>query len=89
MTILRQAFNAMVKDPEFLADIQKTNVELDPLPGEKVQELWAVNLPKDGGEYKLKRLEDINLTKTDCQAYFLALKQAYELNQLFEWRIKS
>ena len=31
---LREAFDAMVKDPEFLADIQKLNVELDPLPGE-------------------------------------------------------
>jgi tripartite-type tricarboxylate transporter receptor subunit TctC len=36
---LRAAFAAMVRDPEFIADIQKTNVELDPLPGERVQEL--------------------------------------------------
>ena len=38
----------MVRDPEFLADIQKTNVELDPLPGEKVQELIAqtLNVPE-------------------------------------------
>ena len=56
------------------------------MTGEKVDELWAVNLPKDGGEYKLRRLEDIGLTKADCQAYFLALKQAYEINQIFEWR---
>ena len=37
--ILREAFGLMLKDPEFLADIQKLNVELDPLPGEAVQEL--------------------------------------------------
>jgi tripartite-type tricarboxylate transporter receptor subunit TctC len=36
---LRDAFNAMVKDADFIADIQKLNVELDPLPGEAVQDL--------------------------------------------------
>jgi tripartite-type tricarboxylate transporter receptor subunit TctC len=36
---LRNAFQAMVKDPEFVADIQRLNVELDPLPGEQVGEL--------------------------------------------------
>ena len=39
LKILRDAFNAMVKDPDFVADIKKLNVELDPLPGERVQEL--------------------------------------------------
>jgi len=36
---LREGFDAMVKDPEFLADIQKINVELDPLPGAAVAKL--------------------------------------------------
>jgi tripartite-type tricarboxylate transporter receptor subunit TctC len=36
--ILREAFDAMVKDPEFVADIQKLNVELDPMPGDKLQQ---------------------------------------------------
>jgi tripartite-type tricarboxylate transporter receptor subunit TctC len=36
---LRDAFNAMAKDPDLVADIKKLNVELDPLPGERVQEL--------------------------------------------------
>jgi tripartite-type tricarboxylate transporter receptor subunit TctC len=36
---LRTAFDAMVKDPDFVADIRKLNVELDPLPGHRVQEL--------------------------------------------------
>jgi tripartite-type tricarboxylate transporter receptor subunit TctC len=39
LKVLRDAFNAMVKDPDFVADIRKVNVELDPLPGERVQEL--------------------------------------------------
>jgi tripartite-type tricarboxylate transporter receptor subunit TctC len=39
LKVLRDAFNAMVKDPEFVADINKVNVELDPLPGERVQDL--------------------------------------------------
>jgi tripartite-type tricarboxylate transporter receptor subunit TctC len=46
--MLRDAFNAMVKDAEFLADIRKLNVELDPLPGERVQELIVrtLNVPQ-------------------------------------------
>ena len=39
LAVLRDAFNAMVKDRDFVADIKKLNVELDPLPGERVQEL--------------------------------------------------
>jgi len=44
---LRSAFQAMVKDPEFVADIQRLNVELDPLPGEQVGELIVrtLNVP--------------------------------------------
>jgi tripartite-type tricarboxylate transporter receptor subunit TctC len=38
---LREAFQAMVKDPEFVADLQRLNVELDPLPGAAVAELAA------------------------------------------------
>jgi len=46
--ILRDAFNAMVRDPDFIADIQKLNVELEPLPGERVQELIVrtLNVPQ-------------------------------------------
>jgi hypothetical protein len=45
---LRDAFNAMVKDAEFIADVQKLNVELDPLPGERIEELIArtLNVPR-------------------------------------------
>ena len=44
---LRDAFQAMVKDPEFVADLQRTNVELDPLPGAEVEQLVirALNVP--------------------------------------------
>src|SRR5262245_51582305 len=44
---LRNAFQAMVKDPEFVADIQRLNVELDPLPGEQVGDLVirTLNVP--------------------------------------------
>jgi tripartite-type tricarboxylate transporter receptor subunit TctC len=46
--ILRDAFNAMVKDPDFIADIQKLNVDLEPLQGERVQELIVrtLNVPQ-------------------------------------------
>jgi tripartite-type tricarboxylate transporter receptor subunit TctC len=39
LKVLRDAFSALVKDPDFVADIRKLNVELDPLPGERVQDL--------------------------------------------------
>ncbi len=39
IAILRRAFDATVKDPEFLADAQKQNVELHAMPGEAVQAL--------------------------------------------------
>jgi tripartite-type tricarboxylate transporter receptor subunit TctC len=38
---LRDAFRAMVKDPEFASDLQRMNVELEPLPGEAVAQLVA------------------------------------------------
>ena len=46
--ILRDAFNAMVKDADFIADIQRLNVDLDPLPGERVQDLIVrtLNVPQ-------------------------------------------
>jgi len=45
---LRDAFDAMVQDPQFVADIQKTNVELEPLPGDAVQKLVerTLNVPE-------------------------------------------
>jgi tripartite-type tricarboxylate transporter receptor subunit TctC len=39
--VLRGAFNAMLKDREFLADIEKGSVEFDPAPGERLQEVVA------------------------------------------------
>jgi tripartite-type tricarboxylate transporter receptor subunit TctC len=35
--ILRDAFNATMKDPEFLADIDKRQFDLDPVPGEELE----------------------------------------------------
>jgi tripartite-type tricarboxylate transporter receptor subunit TctC len=35
--LLRAAFDAMVKDEEFLADVKQANAEFDPLSGEKLQ----------------------------------------------------
>jgi tripartite-type tricarboxylate transporter receptor subunit TctC len=41
---LRAGFDAMVKDPEFVADVRKIDVELDPLPGAAVAQLVAKTL---------------------------------------------
>jgi tripartite-type tricarboxylate transporter receptor subunit TctC len=42
--LLRDAFEAMIKDPDFLSDLQKLDVELDPLRGEQVAKLVAQTL---------------------------------------------
>ena len=38
---LRRAFDAMVKDPEFMADLKTQKLELGPLAGEELQQLVA------------------------------------------------
>jgi tripartite-type tricarboxylate transporter receptor subunit TctC len=38
---LRRAFDAMVKDPEFIADLKHLRLELGPLTGEELQQLVA------------------------------------------------
>jgi hypothetical protein len=37
----------MVKDPDFVAELQRTNVELEPLPGAQVEQLVVrtLNVP--------------------------------------------
>src|SRR5215813_9559281 len=37
--ILREAFNATMKDPEFLADLEKRQFDLDPVPGEELEKI--------------------------------------------------
>lgn len=46
---LRRAFDAMVQDPEFIADAAKLRVELGPLPGTELQQIVAdvANMPAD------------------------------------------
>ena len=41
---LREGFDAMVKDAEFVADVRKIDIELDPLPGAAVAQLVAQTL---------------------------------------------
>lgn len=55
--------------------------------GEPIEQIMIVNLPKDGGEYKVKTLDDLGLTMLDAKLYFLAAKQLYDINQLFQWRM--
>ena len=49
LVALRAAFDAMVKDPDFLADAKKRDIYLDPTPGAKVQEDSdeIIKTPKD------------------------------------------
>jgi tripartite-type tricarboxylate transporter receptor subunit TctC len=39
VTILREAFNKMLKDPEFLAEIEKRKYELQPVKGDELEAL--------------------------------------------------
>jgi tripartite-type tricarboxylate transporter receptor subunit TctC len=47
--ILRDAFNATMKDPEFLADLDKRKFDLDPTTGEELEKIVkeAMNQPPD------------------------------------------
>jgi hypothetical protein len=42
--VLRSGFMAMTRDPGFRSDVQKTGVELEPLPGEALAEVVARGL---------------------------------------------
>jgi tripartite-type tricarboxylate transporter receptor subunit TctC len=37
--LLRAAFDATMKDPQYLADADKMHIDISPLPGAKVQDL--------------------------------------------------
>ncbi len=54
---LRRAFDAMLKDPEFLAEVDKLQVEFDPASGEEMQKLISdvANVSPD----TIKRMQDI------------------------------
>jgi tripartite-type tricarboxylate transporter receptor subunit TctC len=41
VTALRRAFDATMKDPEFMAELAASRVELGPMPGEELQKLVA------------------------------------------------
>ena len=39
LATLRAAFDATMRDPQFLEDAEKMRIDISPLPGAKVQEL--------------------------------------------------
>src|SRR3954462_8857358 len=41
LTALRRAFDATLKDPDFIADASKQNAEISPMTGEELQKLIA------------------------------------------------
>jgi tripartite-type tricarboxylate transporter receptor subunit TctC len=49
LTVLRQAFQDTMRDPEFLAEAQKSNLDIDPATHEQVEQLLAqfAAYPKD------------------------------------------
>jgi hypothetical protein len=44
---LRRAFDATMKDPEYLAEAQKSKMDIDPISGEKVQQI-ATDVSRTG-----------------------------------------
>lgn len=61
---------------------------LEEMLGMKFDEAAIVNLPKDGSEYTMKSLTDLNLTMTDAKLYFRNALNLFELNKTFNWRLK-
>ena len=55
-TALRRAFDATMKDPAFLAEAEKTKIDLDPLTGEEVQKLveQVSHTPADVGRARAR-----------------------------------
>jgi tripartite-type tricarboxylate transporter receptor subunit TctC len=49
LTALRRAFDATMKDPDFIAEVERTRLSINPIPGEELQKLVASvnNLPPD------------------------------------------
>jgi tripartite-type tricarboxylate transporter receptor subunit TctC len=41
VTVLRRAFDTMAKDPEYIADTEKLQLEVDPMTGERLQQMIA------------------------------------------------
>jgi tripartite-type tricarboxylate transporter receptor subunit TctC len=62
---LRRAFDATMKDPEFLADAKKLSLEIDPITGEQAQELIAkvLRTPAPVAERVRKALEPVGAQK--------------------------
>jgi tripartite-type tricarboxylate transporter receptor subunit TctC len=58
VTAMRQAFNAMLKDPDFLDEAKKTRMDLDPVTGEEVEQLLqrVYSTPQDIVEYTRKAI---------------------------------
>jgi tripartite-type tricarboxylate transporter receptor subunit TctC len=58
---LRRAFDATVKDPEFVADLKTARIELGPMPGEELQKLVedVGNVPSDVMD-KVKAIYPLN-----------------------------
>jgi hypothetical protein len=40
-SVLRGGFDRMIVDPEFVADLGRTSLDLDPLPGAQLQNIVA------------------------------------------------
>ena len=57
--------------------------------GIEVDDCWSVNFAKDSEEYKYKRLSDLGFSLIDAKLYFLACLQLYNINHLFEWKVKG
>ncbi len=58
--ILRAAFDATVKDSQFLAELQQARAEYDPLPGESLQQLVAQKT-----ELSLANIERVQAARRD------------------------
>jgi len=62
---LRKAFTETMEDPEFVADMHKRNLGVEPLTGEEVQKIVAAAVATPGSWWSRPRIMPGNNTKGD------------------------
>lgn len=74
---------------EYFAQLGAYTLGYEEMTGNEVEELMVINLPKDGSQYKVKKLSSMGLTKIDAQLYFLSCLSLYRLHQTFGWKLNN
>lgn len=72
----------------YFAQLGGQAILIEEMIGDTVDDCWSVNFAKDSKEYKYKRLSDLGFSVIDAKLYFLACLNLYQINHLFEHKVK-